>query len=335
MINLRPTFEKLFPEGVKGGQCAAFAEKLTEFGPVDTLDPHSGLNSKTEYVKRYGIPVYLINESYRPGDVIVTSESLTDGHVTTINARIGRKLQLTESNYKGDKRVHHTRLIDINDPKIVGIIRGPAKYPLPQTTYPIQIRVKILMNNQPMWNSLLGQMAKLQNWFWEKSANRIELIVDYKDTSLSGWPTVITGSGIGTLSEIIDEKWYDVNILPLSEGAIVTSFVMKKSDFAGIVNTPGQKEVGYCYAPHYPIKTFLVFDEGDDYPPTYTGLSGLSELLAHEISHGLFGLALSSKWPNGADFTHQFFYGSNGNQPYPEGIFSYLDFDLLNRQVSG
>ncbi len=332
MISLKPIIEKLFPENYKGGECGVFAHKLVQFPIIgDTLA------SKTAAVRNLGVPAELLGKAFRGGDVVITNESQQNGHVAVINNidYIAQCFQVTESNFHLDGRVHHTRIISFDSPHIVGVIRGPALFPLPTTTYPIEIQVRILMNNQPLWNSLLRRMAELQEWYDVNSGGKIQLTIDYKDVSLSGWPTGMTGSGIGAaLTEVIDENWYRKNVLTLVPDADIVAFVMKKSDFAGAVDKPNTFEIGYSYEPHFPIKTFMAMDENDNYFPNwYPGLQGLSTILAHEISHGLYGLCVSSKYPSGTDLTHTHF-GITGLPPQPEKIFEDFDYDVLFRTIN-
>jgi hypothetical protein len=45
-----------------------------------------------------------------------------------VNAVLGGgKVQVTESNYHGNEKVTHTRVVSINDSKIYGAIRGKLK----------------------------------------------------------------------------------------------------------------------------------------------------------------------------------------------------------------
>src|SRR5690349_17917163 len=93
-MDLKPTFEHYYPEGSIGGQCAAFAEKLVQFGPVGNT-----LAQKTAYVKTRGILVADLYGDFRVGDVIVTDDSPVNGHIFVINCIVGNSLRASESNF--------------------------------------------------------------------------------------------------------------------------------------------------------------------------------------------------------------------------------------------
>lgn len=345
MHNLRPTFEHYYPENAIGpgtgnlqGQCAVFAQYFIEMPKVgDTIE------TKKAACKAQGILRKDIKE-FLPGDVLVLDIGTKAGHIAVVSSTDQVRLNLSESNYREDKRVHHDRWMIASSPQIYGIFRGKLKVPVidpePPATFPVELQVRILMNNQPVWPSLLHQMAELQDWYDVASNKKLRLIVNYKDTHFSNWPTVYTSGGVGPLVEIIKEDWYDANILPLFPEAHVLAFVMKKNDFGGGVNLPGVLEVGYCYPPHQignakpPIKTFMALDENTDYPPEHPSLSGLSKYIAHEMSHGLYQLCAKDSFPAGTDLTHNHFYGLDGNAIRPEDIFLDLDLEKLSRIIN-
>src|SRR5438874_9462777 len=104
-MNLRPVLSQLYPEGSYQGQCGVFAHKLVNFPLLgDTL------KSKIAGVAKYGTLATAPGFSIQTGDILITSESWVFGHVALVNCIINGKLQLTESNYHLDLRVHHTRL---------------------------------------------------------------------------------------------------------------------------------------------------------------------------------------------------------------------------------
>ena len=125
-MDLRPVLEKLYPEGSYGGQCGTFAHRLVNFPPVG-----NSLKSKINSVMNFGIPAIKLSGGFQEGDVLITWESRIFGHVAVINKLIYAEntdnliqLQLTESNYNLDLRVHHTRTLSASSPFIVGVIRG-------------------------------------------------------------------------------------------------------------------------------------------------------------------------------------------------------------------
>lgn len=121
-MDLKTTFEQLYPEGSRQGQCVAFLHKLVDF-------PNTGnyLKQKIATVNTYGIPISKLNGDFRTGDIVITNESLKYGHGALINQVLSDKLRLTESNYHLDEKVHHTRLLSSNSKSIIGIIRGKLK----------------------------------------------------------------------------------------------------------------------------------------------------------------------------------------------------------------
>jgi len=114
---------KKFPSGAIGGQCATFLHKIATFPPVG-----DGKNEKIASVKRFGIPAKTWQRQVRVGDMIVTGENPTYGHMAMVNAILpGGKIQLTESNRQGNEKVTYQRTMAINDPRIYGAIRGKLK----------------------------------------------------------------------------------------------------------------------------------------------------------------------------------------------------------------
>lgn len=123
---LLDTLKARFPENTWQGQCGIFAHRVVEFPSVGNR-----LREKIRSVQNFGIPREKINLDFREGDVLITQESKFFGHVAIINLLIYAEntpnliaMQLTESNYFLNGRVHHTRIINANDPDIAGIIRG-------------------------------------------------------------------------------------------------------------------------------------------------------------------------------------------------------------------
>lgn len=121
-MEIKSILEKLYPENSRGGQCVSFLHKLVDF-------PSTGnyLKQKIATVSKYGIPIAKLNNDFRIGDIVITNESLIYGHGALINDIRGVQLQLTESNYRLDEKVHHTRLLSRYSKNIVGVIRGKLK----------------------------------------------------------------------------------------------------------------------------------------------------------------------------------------------------------------
>lgn len=122
-MGVKGSFETKFPSGAPGGQCASFARKLVDIPPLG-----NGLNEKKAWVNKIGIPAAEWKSSPQVGDVIITDESKNYGHVAVVNKILpDGRIQLTESNYNNDEKVHHNRTMSLNSPRIYGAIRKPLK----------------------------------------------------------------------------------------------------------------------------------------------------------------------------------------------------------------
>ena len=114
-----------YPDGSQGGQCGDFMHKFVDMtavpggrwgDPIGTKK--SKMNMSTEQVQG----------SVQAGDVILTNENRTYGHIMIVNEVLeGGKVRVTESNYRMDEKVSNTRILDINSGKVVGGYRGPLK----------------------------------------------------------------------------------------------------------------------------------------------------------------------------------------------------------------
>lgn len=108
-----------FPQGSVGGQCVTFLHKLAEFPSVG-----DGKKDKFASVDRFGIPKQQVPSTARVGMILITGENKTYGHGAMINSisADGKYARLTESNYQGNERVTHNRVIALTDPQIYGAI---------------------------------------------------------------------------------------------------------------------------------------------------------------------------------------------------------------------
>ena len=120
-MDIKPILEQKYPENSHGGQCVYFLHRLVEFPPTGNY-----LNQKIATVEKYGIPARNLHGDFRVGDIVITNESRTYGHGAIVNAIKGNNLRLTESNYYNDEKVHHTRLLRMSAPSIIGVIRGKS-----------------------------------------------------------------------------------------------------------------------------------------------------------------------------------------------------------------
>lgn len=121
-MTLRDIFQAKYPENSKGGQCAAFAEKLVKFGPVG--DSYS---SKLTYFKKYGSTNLT---DIQVGDVVLTDDSKINGHLFVVHTDLGDSIQITESNFKLDERVHYTRIVKKNSPRLKAHLRSKLLIPV-------------------------------------------------------------------------------------------------------------------------------------------------------------------------------------------------------------
>ena len=121
--SIKPVVEQKYPTGYKGGQCGDFAHKLVQFPSVG-----DGKLQKFSSVDKFGIQANQWRQNPKVGDVIITSENPTYGHVAVVNAVLPNgSIRLSESNFKGKETVSHDRVVSINSPKIYGAIRGQLK----------------------------------------------------------------------------------------------------------------------------------------------------------------------------------------------------------------
>ena len=106
-----------YPTGATGGQCGDFARQVIT-GTGRTYPPlGNGLNSKVAAVQKYGVPATQANT----GDVVVTRENPTYGHVAVVLQRTPQGVIVSESNFKQSNKISNGRLIPYN--QIVGAIK--------------------------------------------------------------------------------------------------------------------------------------------------------------------------------------------------------------------
>lgn len=113
-----------FPTGSEGGQCGVFAHKLVTFPNVGDLK-----EEKQASVRKFGmLKDDWLKDGPKVGDVIITNEDPTYGHVAVINKILPNgDIMLSESNYRQKDRISHDRKISKNSSKIYGVIRGEYK----------------------------------------------------------------------------------------------------------------------------------------------------------------------------------------------------------------
>jgi hypothetical protein len=249
-MDLKPTFEHYYPEGSIGGQCAAFAEKLVQFGPVG-----NSLAQKTAYVKAHGIMAADLHGDFRVGDVVVTDDSPVNGHIFIVNCILGSNLRATESNFDLHQHVNHTRLVPMTSKRIIGVIRGPLKVQIinPTPMFPIQMPFTAIANNLAV-SSLANSLSAVAEMMKTYSRNRIDLPFDTKNTSFNSVPFADLAGIVGP-----ETNWYRQNVTPLCTSK-VSLFLMNDQQWQG--NTTGAMTWGDSGKPgrislHYIETTFV------------------------------------------------------------------------------
>lgn len=333
-MDFRPTFLKKYVEGHFGGECAIFAENLV-VPPTPNKLLGNSLMEKQNNLKNYGIPSLLLNQAFRLGDMVIFNIGI-HGHVGIIAYIdwVHKVFYPAESNYHLDGLVHYTRAVSFSDSSIAGVLRGSFKFTPPAVQYPLHPKMAIIFNNQQPWQSMISELAKVQDWFFKITGGRLQLTIDnpYPTTNFQNIPTRAAGGGMGLITEVIEESWYEQNVIAQAPGHDIYIFILRPEDFKGqVYNSDNLIEIGYSYEPHFPIKTFVVLDQNSDYAPFYDDpdLQGLAKFICHEIVHGLYGIATGYNLPSGSDFTHNHFFGLNGYATNPNDIVADLNLDLI------
>lgn len=313
-MELKTTFSHYYPEGSIGGECAVFAEKLEQFGPVgDTLA------SKTAYVRKYGILRENLGGHYEIGDVVIIDVGVNpitkqnNGHVFLVNDIVGNQLQATESNFKLDKKVHHTRIVPVST-KIIGVIRNcPLKVaiinPEPPPLQKTFMQVTIVANNNN-WKTLADQVHALSQYFIKYSGDRLETVGNIVESHFTTTPLVPFLGQEGTKSS--DPNWYRSNITPLCTGQI-SLLVLNPEDYPN-GNTWGFMTYG---DPHRPVRCEISPKENI---PAIDGTPIFVTQAFHEICHALFFLT------GQPDRVHDLIYPLPGN---PKAILDLIDYKRL------
>lgn len=313
-MNLGPTFEHYYPEGSIGGQCGDFAHKLVQFPSVGNT-----LASKTVAVKKYGILTKDLHGDFREGDVVITSEAQDTGHVFVVNYAVKDYLQASESNFYLDKRVHHTRLIHKDSPKIVGVIRGPLKVKI---MYPIKV---LLVANNANWQSFPQKFDEIKTRVAQASGNQLDFQIDLMNTSFANVPVVPVGSG-----KIIAEAWFDQNVTPLGRGYDFVVFLLVIPDpnamgFRGYTTDHDQGPIEcqiYCVAENESIG-------GPNLPP----MNMFVNIFIHEVAG--HGLRQKTGQPDlrsdGTYLVHDYLFNQTPGGFNLQGLLSLLDYSKLSK----
>jgi hypothetical protein len=141
VVSLNAKLAQAYPDGFRfkasdgpgglGGQCKWFAQQLTQFTDGSGWLGGSTLaDTKKNFEKYYkqGKAFKVGEQEVKPGMAVLSSDSKTYGHGYVINAiRPDGKWVVTESNYKGPLTVSNSRVVDPNDPKVIGVLKTVPK----------------------------------------------------------------------------------------------------------------------------------------------------------------------------------------------------------------
>lgn len=279
-----------YPEGSYQGQCFTFLHRVCNFPPVGDLS-----GDKIKSLHKFGIPIENL-DSIKVGDIVLQKYPVY-GHGSMVNAIVGTKLQLTESNYLLNGRIHHTRQIEHTDPRILGVFRGALTFPIP----PRVIQVKLVQNGA-VWGSLAEKFADIRSRLLEASNGKLDINidVDYIDGQI---PLITSGYPVPYLG--CDLNWYQVNILPHKKNYDVVCLLSKHDLSLGLTfgwhTTPGQLQV---YTNETDIISFQQW--------------GTVNYFVHVFLHELCHYLAEGK----IDRVHEFFNDSH----LPSGMFDFKGF---------
>jgi predicted chitinase/surface antigen len=113
-----------------GGQCAWFAEQVTQLPDGQNWTIGSTLQDKQNQLAQH---VQQGNAFFKGQDTPKVGESIVFGggkygHVAVVSEVLPNgKLRLTEANYNNDLKVRHDRIVDQNDPNILGFVKTQPK----------------------------------------------------------------------------------------------------------------------------------------------------------------------------------------------------------------
>lgn len=138
---VNPKLAQAYPQGYKfsqndasgglGGQCAWFGEQLVNFFNGKGVTVGNTLADKKASVAKFvkqGLAYMPGQEDPQVGQSIITNDSKANGHYAVINAKTpDGKLVLTESNFSGPLTVSNSRIVDPNDPSIIGFLKTVPK----------------------------------------------------------------------------------------------------------------------------------------------------------------------------------------------------------------
>lgn len=141
VVSLNAKLAQAYPDGYRfkasdgpgglGGQCKWFAQQLTQFADGSGWLGGSSLAATKQNFQKYykqGKAFKVGEQEVKPGMAVLSSDSKTYGHGYVINAiRPDGKWVVTESNYRGPLTVSNSRVVDPNDPKVIGVLKTVPK----------------------------------------------------------------------------------------------------------------------------------------------------------------------------------------------------------------
>lgn len=312
------TFQKYFAQGTVGpgtgtlqGQCAVFAQyfyELPKFG--------DSLAEKKKTFDKYGIPFNKLNGHFEIGDIVLTQEEKTHGHIYIVGDIKAPYLIAAESNYRNPKRLDYTRIVPVST-LIYGVIRG-AKLKVPIVNPPLQktfMKITVVPNNSN-WITLQGKLDTLKKWFIDYSDNRFEPVFDIKQTAYNNIPFErVTAQP----ADCVQIDFYRKNITPLATGQ-ATLFIVNPDQYK-------------------PIGSFGMMTWGDYKKPVRIEITGyeseliIVERMFHEICHALLFLSdqpdVDPDNPANA-LVHKFLYQ---NPPKFKEMMNYIDYKALQNKL--
>ena len=170
---LNTSIAQAYPDGFKFkaaagsllGQCKWFAQQLTQFPDGSSWKAGSTLadtQKSFENYRKQGKAFRVGEGEVVPGMSVLSSDSKTYGHGYVINAiRPDGKWVVTESNYAGPLQVTNNRVVDPNDPKVIGVLKTVPKpqYQVPQKAVSALGSALNSLTNGPI-KGLLGGVPK-------------------------------------------------------------------------------------------------------------------------------------------------------------------------------
>ena len=114
------------PEGL-GGQCAWFSQQISKLPSGEGWTIGSNIQDKRNQLAGHvknGNAFMRGQEQPKAGNSVVMDTGTKWGHVATVNEVMpDGRLKLSESNWNNDLRVTHDRIVDPNDPSIMGFMK--------------------------------------------------------------------------------------------------------------------------------------------------------------------------------------------------------------------